>query len=118
MHLLPLLLAPLPDAGFAAAVRDRLPVAQPLGEAGVAKHHGIVAQPAQMRASWAVGWPDAAAWLVLSELGCAVRWLLQEPEQLEAGRDLSTAEFPVLAAEDGSTLERFLPWGEALVAQG
>lgn len=63
-------------------------------------------------------WDLAAAWLVLSELGCAVRWLLQEPEQLEAGRDLSTAEFPVLAAEDGSTLERFLPWGEALVAQG
>jgi myo-inositol-1(or 4)-monophosphatase len=61
-------------------------------------------------------WDLAAAWLVLSELGCAVRWLVQEPEQLEAGRDLSSAEFPVLAAVDGKTLERFLPWGEALVA--
>ena len=62
-------------------------------------------------------WDLAAAWLVLTELGCAVRWLLQQPEQVQAGQDLSSAAFPVLAADDAATLQRFLPWGEALVAR-
>ncbi len=61
-------------------------------------------------------WDLAAAWLVLSELHCPVRWLLRSPEQLEPGADLTQADFPVLAADRPETLERFLPWGEALVA--
>lgn len=61
-------------------------------------------------------WDLAAAWLVLSELNCPVRWLLRTPEQLEPGADLTQADFPVLAADRPETLERFLPWGEALVA--
>lgn len=61
-------------------------------------------------------WDLAAAWLVLSELNCPVRWLLRSPEQLEPGADLTQADFPVLAADRPETLERFLPWGEALVA--
>jgi myo-inositol-1(or 4)-monophosphatase len=61
-------------------------------------------------------WDLAAAWLVLSELGCAMRWLQQSPEALAPGSDLANADFPVLAADSPETLQRFLPWGLALVA--
>jgi myo-inositol-1(or 4)-monophosphatase len=61
-------------------------------------------------------WDLAAAWLVLSELGCALRWLQQSPEFLTPGSDLAYADFPVLAADSPQTLKRFLPWGLALVA--
>jgi myo-inositol-1(or 4)-monophosphatase len=61
-------------------------------------------------------WDLAAAWLVLSELGCPLRWLQRSPEGLLAGQDLSAADFPVLAADQAITLERFLPWGLALLA--
>jgi myo-inositol-1(or 4)-monophosphatase len=61
-------------------------------------------------------WDLAAAWLVLSELGCPMRWLQQSPEALAPGSDLANADFPVLAADSPETLERFLPWGLALVA--
>lgn len=60
-------------------------------------------------------WDLAAAWLVLTELGCPVRWLQCSPEQLTPGADLSQADFPVLVADRPETLERFLPWGEALL---
>ncbi|MCP9943296.1 inositol monophosphatase family protein [Cyanobium sp. ATX 6E8] len=61
-------------------------------------------------------WDLAAAWLVLSELGCPIRWLVRSPEAIAAGSDLSTADFPVLAADRPDTLARFMPWAEALVA--
>lgn len=60
-------------------------------------------------------WDLAAAWLVLEELGCAVRWLRADPAKEVEGEDLSARDYPVLAARDTETLERFLPWGEALV---
>lgn len=60
-------------------------------------------------------WDLAAAWLVLSELGCSVQWLSTSPEALLPGRDLAQVDFPVLAADQASTLERFLPWGQALL---
>ena len=61
-------------------------------------------------------WDLAAAWLVLSELECPLRWLLRSPEGIEAGTDLAQADFPVLAAASAEVLARFMPWGEALVA--
>jgi myo-inositol-1(or 4)-monophosphatase len=61
-------------------------------------------------------WDLAAAWLVLTELDCSLRWLARSPEQLLPGSDLTEADFPVLAADQPETLARFLPWGEALVA--
>jgi myo-inositol-1(or 4)-monophosphatase len=61
-------------------------------------------------------WDLAAAWLVLTELECSLRWLDRTPDQLRAGADLSAADFPVLAADRPQTLERFLPWGEALLS--
>ena len=60
-------------------------------------------------------WDLAAAWLVLTELGCSLRWLQRSPEALLPGSDLSAADFPVLAADRADTLARFLPWGLALV---
>lgn len=61
-------------------------------------------------------WDLAAAWLVLRELGCGMRWLKGSPEGLRGGRDLGGEDFPVLAADSEGRLEEFLPWGLALVS--
>ena len=60
-------------------------------------------------------WDLAAAWLVLSELDCSLHWLASSPEAIAPGTDLAAADFPVLAADQPTTLERFMPWGQALV---
>lgn len=59
-------------------------------------------------------WDLAAAWLVLSELECPVRWLRRDPGGIAAGTDLSATDFPVLAADRPETFERFVPWASAL----
>ena len=59
-------------------------------------------------------WDLAAAWLVLTELGCSLHWLQSSPEALAAGTDLAEVSFPLLAADQTTTLTRFLPWAEAL----
>jgi myo-inositol-1(or 4)-monophosphatase len=61
-------------------------------------------------------WDLAAAWLVLSELGCPLRWLAREPAGIAAGTDLGSADFPVLAADRPDTLTTFMPWAEALMS--
>ncbi len=61
-------------------------------------------------------WDLAAAWLVLTELGCPVQWLAREPGGIAPGTDLGNADFPVLAADSSDTLARFMPWAEALLA--
>jgi myo-inositol-1(or 4)-monophosphatase len=63
-------------------------------------------------------WDLAAAWLVLQELQCPMRWLLRDPEGLQPGEDLADANFPVLAARDQGTLDTFQPWADALVGEG
>ena len=60
-------------------------------------------------------WDLAAAWLVLDELGCPIRWLEADPAHLTPGDDLQQASFPMLAAGSWSVLAQFLPWGEALL---
>jgi myo-inositol-1(or 4)-monophosphatase len=60
-------------------------------------------------------WDLAAAWLVLTELGCPVRWLAAAPVGFPPGTDLGAVDFPVLAADCEETLMRFMPWAEALV---
>ena len=60
-------------------------------------------------------WDLAAAWLVLSELGCPVLWLREDPTALVPGRDLSDVGFPVLAASSEDQLTRLKPWGESLL---
>ena len=60
-------------------------------------------------------WDLAAAWLVLSELGCALQWLDHDPAELTPGQDLSDVSFPVIAASSLAELERLRPWGESLL---
>ncbi len=60
-------------------------------------------------------WDLAAAWLVLTELGCPVQWLAQQPGGIQVGTDLGTADFPVLAADRPETLATFMPWAQALM---
>ncbi|MEB3173142.1 MAG: inositol monophosphatase family protein [Cyanobacteriota bacterium] len=62
-------------------------------------------------------WDLAAAWLVLTELGCSLHWLAASPEAIAPGTDLASADFPLLAADQPSTLERFMPWGQALLTR-
>jgi myo-inositol-1(or 4)-monophosphatase len=59
-------------------------------------------------------WDLAAAWLVLHELDCPVRWLQRDPSGIPADTDLSETDFPVLAADRPETFARFIPWAEAL----
>lgn len=61
-------------------------------------------------------WDLAAAWLVLEELHCPLRWLNQSPQAIAAGTDLGQADFPVLAACTEETLATFMPWAEALLS--
>ncbi len=60
-------------------------------------------------------WDLASAWLVLSELKCPIHWLNIDPANLVSGQDLSKADFPVLTASSKDELQRFLPWGKALI---
>ncbi len=60
-------------------------------------------------------WDLAAAWLVLSELNCSIKWLKLDPSNLQAGADLCSVNFPVLAASTPNELNQLLPWGEALM---
>ena len=60
-------------------------------------------------------WDLAAAWLVLDELGCPIRWLDVDPARLSPGQDVAELGFPMLAAGSWAHLARLLPWGEALV---
>lgn len=61
-------------------------------------------------------WDLSAAWLVLTELGCPIHWLLRSPAAIPSGTDLARTDFPVLVADRPSTLDRFMPWAEALQA--
>ncbi len=60
-------------------------------------------------------WDLAAAWLVLSELGCPIHWLRNHPYALAQGEDLTNTDFPILVADRIETLNLFLPWADALL---
>jgi myo-inositol-1(or 4)-monophosphatase len=45
-----------------------------------------------------------------------VQWLNQSPVAIPPGTDLARTDFPVLVADGPETLDRFRPWGEALLA--
>jgi myo-inositol-1(or 4)-monophosphatase len=59
-------------------------------------------------------WDLAAAWLVLQELSCPIRWLHGDPAQIPPGTDVTSMGFPTLAADCEATLQRFLPWAAEL----
>ena len=60
-------------------------------------------------------WDIAAAWLVLDELGCSIKWLGIDPTNLTKGEDLNATNFPLIAASSREDLERLLFWGEILM---
>jgi len=60
-------------------------------------------------------WDLASAWLILSELGCSIKWLNHDPSNLQAGQDLTAVNFPVLTASSIDELEKLSPWGEVLI---
>ncbi len=62
-------------------------------------------------------WDIGSSWLILSELNCPINWLDLNPSNLNKGEDLTSVSFPLLTAGSESTLEKFLPWGEALIAK-
>ncbi len=59
-------------------------------------------------------WDLASSCLILSELGCPIKWLNINPCNLKSGEDLSDISFPLIAASSNKELEKFIPWGEAL----
>jgi myo-inositol-1(or 4)-monophosphatase len=59
-------------------------------------------------------WDLAAAWLVLQELSCPIRWLQADPAHIPPGTDVTSMGFPTLAADCEATLQRFLPWAAEL----
>lgn len=97
----------LPDRRFPGKIR-LLGVAS-LNMVSVAMGQTVAALEARPKI-----WDLAAAWLVLSELGCPLRWLARDPAGIPAGTDLSEVDFPVLVADSLRTLDRFMPWAEAL----
>ena len=60
-------------------------------------------------------WDLAAAWLILKELDCSIKWLHTNPINLKLGEDLSSVNFPLIAAISQDDLERLIPWGETLM---
>tara|TARA_Y100001970_G_C14258015_1_gene877060 strand:+ start:8979 stop:9785 length:807 start_codon:yes stop_codon:yes gene_type:complete len=60
-------------------------------------------------------WDIAAAWLILKELKCLIKWLEENPSNLNKGSDLSAVNFPLIASGTQTNLERLNPWGELLI---
>ncbi len=59
-------------------------------------------------------WDIAAAWLILTELGCEIKWLGTDPQSLQPGQDLSSVNFPLITAISKTHLETLVPWGDLL----
>ena len=60
-------------------------------------------------------WDIAAAWLILEELNCLIKWLETNPKDILPGTDLSSVNFPLLTASTKDQLNKMLPWANALI---
>ncbi len=60
-------------------------------------------------------WDIAAAWLILEELNCLIKWLDTNPKKIQPGEDLTAINFPLLAASSKDQLNKMLPWSSALI---
>lgn len=60
-------------------------------------------------------WDLAAAWLVLSELDCIIKWLDINPNKIKIGQDLGSANFPLLAASSQEIINNLSPWAKILI---
>ena len=60
-------------------------------------------------------WDIAAAWLILEELHCLIKWLETNPKDVISGTDLTSVNFPLLTASSDDQLNNMLPWAKALI---
>ena len=60
-------------------------------------------------------WDIAAAWLLLEELNCSIKWLETDPLNLVSGQDLSDVNFPLIACKSIKKMEILKPWGNLLL---
>ena len=60
-------------------------------------------------------WDIAAAWLILEELNCLIKWLETNPKDILSGTDLTSVNFPLLTASSEDQLKKMLPWATALI---
>ena len=60
-------------------------------------------------------WDIAAAWLILEELNCLIKWLDTNPKKIQPGEDLTAINFPLLTASSEDQLNKMIPWSSALM---
>jgi myo-inositol-1(or 4)-monophosphatase len=60
-------------------------------------------------------WDIAAAWLLLEELNCSIKWLETDPLHLVSGQNLSNVNFPLIACKSIEKIEILKPWGNLLL---
>ncbi len=60
-------------------------------------------------------WDIAAAWLLLEELNCTIKWLKTDPNNLVPGQDLQNVNFPLIATKTEEKIKVLKPWGKLLV---
>ncbi len=60
-------------------------------------------------------WDIAAAWLLLEELNCSIKWLETDPLNLVSGQNLSDVNFPLIACRSKRKIEILKPWGNLLL---
>jgi len=60
-------------------------------------------------------WDIAAAWLLLEELNCSIKWLETNPLNLVSGQNLSDVNFPLIACRSIDKIEILKPWGNLLL---
>ena len=60
-------------------------------------------------------WDIAAAWLILEELKCEIKWLTTNPEKLQKGTDLKDVNFPLIAGRTTQNINQLKPWGDLIL---
>ena len=60
-------------------------------------------------------WDIAAAWLLLEELNCSIKWLETDPSKLVSGQNLSDVNFPLIACRSIEKIEILKPWANLLL---
>ena len=60
-------------------------------------------------------WDLAAAWLILSELNCTIKWLEFNPKNIKSGQDLGAVNFPLLTTSSEQTMNDLMPWANILI---
>ena len=60
-------------------------------------------------------WDIAAAWLLLEELNCSIKWLDKDPSYLVSGQNLSDVNFPLIACKSIEKIKILKPWGNLLL---